>query len=102
MQQACSLQELTSTTSSPSFLDLPNAMSANGTSGRLPFRFTPTGISVLIVGGGVAGLLAALECWRKGHEVRIVERSPSRVQSGKPSPYGGAGQAVNLEPVSTC
>ncbi|KAJ5088739.1 hypothetical protein N7456_012355 [Penicillium angulare] len=49
---------------------------------KLPERFPSTGISVLIAGGGVAGLLAALECWRKGHNVRIVERSPSRLLSG--------------------
>lgn len=49
---------------------------------KLPDRFPLSGISVLIAGGGVAGLLAALECWRKGHNVRIVERSPSRLLSG--------------------
>jgi heterodisulfide reductase subunit A-like polyferredoxin len=55
----------------------------NGSSGTLPERSPPTGIAVLIVGGGVAGLLAGLECWRQGHEVRILEKSPSRVLSGK-------------------
>lgn len=50
--------------------------------GRLPERLPPTGISVLIVGAGVAGLLAALECWRKGHNVRIIEKSPQRLESG--------------------
>ena len=38
-------------------------------------RFSPNGIKVLIVGGGVGGLGAALECWRKGCEVTVVERS---------------------------
>lgn len=51
--------------------------------GRLPEREASSGISVLIVGAGVAGLLACLECWRQGHEVRIIERSASRLLSGK-------------------
>ncbi|PLB33951.1 uncharacterized protein BDW47DRAFT_113132 [Aspergillus candidus] len=56
---------------------------SNGcSSGTLPERLPQTGISVLIVGGGVAGLLAALECWRKGHDVRILEKSLSRTLSG--------------------
>ncbi|GKZ16994.1 hypothetical protein AbraCBS73388_005981 [Aspergillus brasiliensis] len=46
-------------------------------------RYPQTGISVLIVGAGVAGLMAALECWRNGHEVRIVERSGEEVTTGK-------------------
>ncbi|KAJ5730710.1 uncharacterized protein N7483_005218 [Penicillium malachiteum] len=48
----------------------------------LPERLPESQISILIVGGGVAGLFAALECWRKGHNVRIIERSPSRSVSG--------------------
>lgn len=33
-----------------------------------------SGISVLVVGAGVGGLVTALECARKGHSVRIFER----------------------------
>lgn len=54
--------------------------------GRLPERKSSSGISVLIVGAGVAGLLACLECWRQGHDVRIVERSTLRLLSGNLSP----------------
>lgn len=34
-----------------------------------------TGIDVLIIGTGLAGLVAALECTRKGHNVRVLERN---------------------------
>ena len=33
-------------------------------------------ISVLVVGAGIGGLTCALECWRKGFQVQILERSP--------------------------
>jgi monoamine oxidase len=39
--------------------------------------YEPTGIDVLIVGTGLAGLVAALECVRKGHNVRVLERNAS-------------------------
>lgn len=42
-----------------------------------------TGISCLVVGGGVGGLTMALESWRKGHTVRVVERSPSPSTAGR-------------------
>ncbi|KAJ6126698.1 hypothetical protein N7523_002310 [Penicillium sp. IBT 18751x] len=51
-------------------------------SGRLPERQPASGINVLIIGAGVAGLFACLECWRQGHDVRIVERSASPILSG--------------------
>lgn len=34
-----------------------------------------SGIDVLIVGTGLAGLTAAIECIRKGHNVRVLERA---------------------------
>ncbi|KAJ5570611.1 uncharacterized protein N7459_010041 [Penicillium hispanicum] len=49
---------------------------------RLPERSSPSGISILIAGAGVAGLMASLECWRQGHEVRVIERSATRLLSG--------------------
>ena len=46
-------------------------------------RYPETGIDVLIVGAGVGGLTAALECYRKGHNFRIYEREPNISTAGK-------------------
>lgn len=49
----------------------------------LPERAAPTGLKVLIVGAGLAGLTAALECWRNGHDVvGIIERNDGPNFSG--------------------
>ncbi|KAI1878464.1 hypothetical protein JX265_000396 [Neoarthrinium moseri] len=37
--------------------------------------YSPSGIDVLIVGTGLAGLTAAIECVRKGHNVQVLERN---------------------------
>ena len=51
--------------------------------GTLPKRHPETHLNVLIVGAGLAGLMAALECWRKGHTVvGILERSHGPVYAG--------------------
>ncbi|KAF6787322.1 FAD binding domain protein [Colletotrichum musicola] len=53
--------------------------------GSLPNRFhgsqpierqPSSGLSILIVGGGIAGLGFAIEAYRKGHDVRIIDRRP--------------------------
>ena len=50
---------------------------------KLPKRQSETGINVLIVGAGMGGLMTALECWRKGHNViGILERNKGPVYSG--------------------
>ncbi|KAL5045380.1 hypothetical protein BDW71DRAFT_208453 [Aspergillus fruticulosus] len=50
---------------------------------ELPKRHPETNISVLIVGAGFGGLMTALECWRKGHNVvGILERSQGPNYSG--------------------
>lgn len=36
--------------------------------------YPDSGIEVLIVGTGLAGLTASLECIRKGHTVKVLER----------------------------
>ncbi|PVH91090.1 FAD/NAD(P)-binding domain-containing protein [Periconia macrospinosa] len=38
--------------------------------------YPPTSIDVLVAGTGLGGLSAALECRRKGHQVRVLERNP--------------------------
>ncbi|KAL2173102.1 uncharacterized protein P884DRAFT_212997 [Thermothelomyces heterothallicus CBS 202.75] len=49
----------------------------------LPKRHPETHVNVLIVGAGVGGLMTALECWRKGHNVvGILERSAGPNYSG--------------------
>ena len=40
-------------------------------------RRPPTGISVIIVGAGFAGIAAAIECDRKGHSVTLLEKAAS-------------------------
>lgn len=51
-------------------------------------RSERNGMSVLVSGAGVGGLMAALECWRTGFDVRIIERSKGVVTTGKYSLQG--------------
>ena len=44
--------------------------------------YPKTGIDVLIIGTGFAGLTAALEFTRKGHTVRILERHDAPDKAG--------------------
>ena len=46
-------------------------------------RGKPTGISVLVVGGDIAGLSFAIEAFRKGHDVRVIERRGQGEYYGK-------------------
>ena len=45
--------------------------------------YADTGIEVLVVGTGLAGLTASIECVRKGHHVRVLERNASINTAGK-------------------
>lgn len=56
-----------------------------------------TGIDVLIVGTGLAGLVAALECTRKGHNVRVLERNADINTAGERHP-----QIMVLTRLTTC
>lgn len=38
-------------------------------------RLPQLGIRVIVVGAGVGGLMAAMECWRKGCDVVVIERA---------------------------
>lgn len=46
-------------------------------------RDRETGISILVIGAGIAGLSFAIESYRKGHTVRIVERRSSQESAGE-------------------
>ncbi|USP80377.1 UbiH, 2-polyprenyl-6-methoxyphenol hydroxylase and related FAD-dependent oxidoreductase [Curvularia clavata] len=44
---------------------------------KINFERSPaTNISILVVGGGIGGLCFAIEAYRKGHNVRVIERRP--------------------------
>lgn len=45
--------------------------------------YEDSGIDIIIVGTGLAGLTAALECTRKGHHVRVLERNHTINTAGK-------------------
>lgn len=45
--------------------------------------YPPSGLDVLVVGTGLAGLTAAIECIRKGHNVQVLERNASINTAGK-------------------
>jgi monoamine oxidase len=49
-----------------------------------PIRsYAPSGIDVLIAGGGIAGLYFALECIRNGHTVTVLESRTTVDPAGK-------------------
>ena len=45
-------------------------------------RLPPTGISILIVGAGLGGLMTACEAWRQGHDVCVLEQTSGMSQLG--------------------
>jgi 2-polyprenyl-6-methoxyphenol hydroxylase-like FAD-dependent oxidoreductase len=46
-------------------------------------REQDTGIYILVVGGGIAGLTFAIEAHRKGHNVQVIERRLRGETAGK-------------------
>jgi predicted oxidoreductase len=59
---------------------------SNGAEGSIPKpvgSYPSSGIDVLIVGTGLAGLSASIECIRKGHKVKVLERNHNINTSGK-------------------
>lgn len=61
-------------------------MAVDGIEPKPVGAYPSSGIDVLIVGTGIAGLTAALECVRKGHNVRVIERHSSINTQGKSPP----------------
>lgn len=51
-------------------------------------RDSPSGLSIIIVGGGIAGLSFAIEAYRKGHQVSVLERRPDFNDYGTPRTLG--------------
>lgn len=45
--------------------------------------YPPSGLDVLVVGTGLAGLAASIELIRKGHNVQVLERNASINTAGK-------------------
>lgn len=66
-----------------------------------PIELSPSGIDILIVGTGFAGLTAALECTRKGHHVRLLERNASHNMAGKAT-HNESGPSYSLIMQATC
>ncbi|EAA30908.2 FAD/NAD(P)-binding domain-containing protein [Neurospora crassa] len=54
----------------------------------------PTGISILIVGAGFAGLTTAIECHRHGHSVIIYESFPTLKSLGDIISFGANGGRI--------
>ncbi|CAK7235671.1 hypothetical protein SCUCBS95973_009346 [Sporothrix curviconia] len=68
-----------------------------------------TGIRVIVVGTGFAGLSAAIECHRQGHTVTVLEKFPERKELGDIISFGQnasrifrrwPGVAAKIEPLS--
>jgi 2-polyprenyl-6-methoxyphenol hydroxylase-like FAD-dependent oxidoreductase len=59
-------------------------------------RLPPSGITVIIVGAGFAGLAAAIECDRKGHSVILLEKSASIEE------IAGIGDIISFDPNGSC
>jgi alkyl hydroperoxide reductase subunit AhpF len=62
-----------------------SATSLNGisTDSKPVGSYPPSGIDVLVVGTGLAGLTASIECVRKGHNVKVLERNVTINTAGK-------------------
>ncbi|ETS76329.1 hypothetical protein PFICI_11716 [Pestalotiopsis fici W106-1] len=56
-------------------------------------RYPDTGLKVLVVGAGPGGLMTALEFWRKGHTVEILEKA---------NDISPIGDAIFLSPSGVC
>lgn len=57
-------------------------------SSQLPGHVQPSGIRVVIVGAGFAGLTAAIECTRKGHSCIVLDSVKEMKQLGDIISFG--------------
>lgn len=62
---------------------IPNEMGSISMDTQPVGSYPKSGIDVLIVGTGFAGLTAAIECTRKGHDVRLLERNATINTAGE-------------------
>lgn len=76
-------------------------MASPPSSSSLPTRRPPTGLSVLIAGAGIGGLVAALELWRHGFSVRIIEKTASPSSLGKLPPFSRFHLPISQPPKPT-
>ena len=53
-------------------------------------RCPENGINVVVIGAGVAGLQAALECWRKGCDVTVLEKAEELSPLGMYNSFSGS------------
>lgn len=60
---------------------IANADLADGANSS--WSYPKSGIDVIVVGTGLAGLTAALECHRKGMNVRVLERNDTINTAGE-------------------
>lgn len=49
-------------------------------------RRPENGVKVVVIGAGVAGLQVALECWRNGCDVEVIERADGMSSVGRTTP----------------
>lgn len=59
-------------------------------------RHPANNVSVVVLGGGIGGLQAALECWRKGCEVVVIERAQDLSSLGIIVPAGHDERKLHL------
>ncbi|EPQ50250.1 FAD/NAD P-binding domain-containing protein [Gloeophyllum trabeum ATCC 11539] len=65
----------------------------------LSFSWSSTGIKVVIVSAGFAGLACAIECVRKGHEVLVLEKFKALKSLGDIISFGSNGLHDQIWPI---
>ena len=62
-------------------------------------RYASNGTKVIVIGAGTSGMQTALECWRKGCEVEVIDKGDGISPLGKarPSLLGDCTQLTMLQ-----